>query len=67
MTAENYGEERVRMLAELVGIQIDDIDLPEVANRFDSLMNELERLRDLDLEGLEPVAVFPDTDLSGNG
>ena len=55
-------EERVRLLAELVGIPIDDAELPEVANRFSSLMQELDRLRDLDLEGIEPVAIFPDTD-----
>ena len=52
---------RVKMLAELVGIPIDDAELPEVANRFDSLMQELDRLRDLDLEGIEPVTIFPDT------
>ena len=49
------------MLAELVGIPIDDADVPEVANRFASLMQELDRLRDLDLEGIEPVSIFPDT------
>lgn len=52
---------RVKMLAELVGIPIDDAELPEVANRFASLMQELDRLRDLDLEGIEPVTIFPDT------
>jgi Asp-tRNA(Asn)/Glu-tRNA(Gln) amidotransferase C subunit len=50
------------MLAELVGISIDDSDLPEVANRFGTLMQELDRLRELDLEGLEPVTIFPDTE-----
>ena len=53
------------MLAELVGISIDDSDLPEVANRFGSLMQELDRLRELDLEGLEPVTIFPDTEFPG--
>ncbi len=52
--------EQVRKMADLVGIFIDDSDLPEVANRFASLMQELDRLRDLDLEGLEPVTIFPD-------
>ena len=61
MSNDDVLEERVRMLAELVGIPIDDADLPEVANRFASLMQELDRLRDLDLEGIEPVAIFPDT------
>jgi hypothetical protein len=62
MTTHNSPEDRVRMLADMVGIVIDDVDLPEVANRFDSLMNELDGLRELDLEGLEPVTIFPETD-----
>lgn len=62
MSNEDLSEERVRVLAELVGIPIDEAELPEVANRFGSLMRELDRLRDLDLEGVEPVSIFPDTD-----
>lgn len=54
--------EQVRKMADLVGVPIDDADLPEVANRFASLMQELDRLRDLDLEGIEPVTIFPDAD-----
>lgn len=62
MSNDDSSEERVKMLATLVGVPIDDADLPEVANRFASLMEELDRLRDLDLEGIEPVAIFPDAD-----
>ena len=61
MPAADFSHEQVTMLANLVGIPIDDADLPEVANRFASLMEELDRLRDLDLEGIEPVSIFPDT------
>ncbi|MCY3691227.1 MAG: hypothetical protein OXI54_11330 [Chloroflexota bacterium] len=61
MPETNASEMQVKMLAELVGIPIDDAEVPEVANRFTSLMQELDRLRDLDLEGIEPVAIFPDT------
>ena len=61
MPAADFSHEQVRMLADLVGIPIDDAELPEVANRFASLMQELDRLRELDLEGVEPVAIFPDT------
>lgn len=61
MPAEDFSHDQVKMLADLVGINIDDADLPEVANRFASLMQELDRLRDLDLEGIEPVSIFPDT------
>lgn len=62
MSNDDSPEERVKILADLVGIPIDDSDLPEVANRFASLMQELDRLRDLDLEGIEPVTIFPDPD-----
>lgn len=62
MPTNDTSEEHVRMLADLVGIPIDEAELPEVANRFASLMQELDRLRDLDLEGIEPVAIFPDAD-----
>ena len=60
MPEPDLSAEQVRKMADLVGISIDDSDLPEVANRFASLMQELDRLRDLDLEGLEPVTIFPD-------
>ncbi len=62
MPEPDLSAEQVRKMADLVGISIDDSDLPEVANRFASLMQELDRLRDLDLEGLEPVTIFPDAD-----
>ena len=62
MPTNDISEERVSMLAELVGIPIDEAELPEVANRFASLMRELDRLRELDLEGIEPVSIFPDPD-----
>ncbi len=62
MPDPDLSPEQVRKMADLVGVPIDDADLPEVANRFASLMQELDRLRDLDLEGIEPVAIFPDAD-----
>ncbi len=62
MPTANLAQQQVRMLADLVGISIDDAELPEVANRFASLMQELDRLREMDLEGVEPVTIFPDTD-----
>ena len=62
MPDPDLSPEQVRKMADLVGIPIDDSDLPEVANRFASLMQELDRLRDLDLEGIEPVSIFPDAD-----
>ena len=62
MPEPDLSPDQVRKMADLVGITIEDADLPEVANRFASLMQELDRLRDLDLEGVEPVTIFPDTE-----
>lgn len=60
MSTPNISPEQVQAMAQLVGIPIADADLPEVANRFGSLMQELAQLQDLDLDGIEPVAIFPD-------
>ena len=56
--AENSNEERVRLLADLAGINVTDEDLSEVANRFASLMDELDRLKELDLSNGQPVVIF---------
>jgi Asp-tRNA(Asn)/Glu-tRNA(Gln) amidotransferase C subunit len=53
-------EERVRELARLVGIVIAPEEETEVADRFDSLMKELEHLVSLDLADIEPVTIFPE-------
>ena len=53
-------EERVRELARLVGITIAPDEETEVANRFESLMGELNRLQDLNLDGIEPISIFPE-------
>ena len=60
MTTPN--EEQVRQLARLAGIEINEEEVPEVTNRFQSLILELDRLKELDLDGVEPVAIFPDGD-----
>ncbi len=53
-------EERVLELARLSGISIPDDELAEVANRFGSLMLELDKINDLDLSDIQPVSIFPD-------
>jgi hypothetical protein len=53
-------EDRVRELARLVGIPIIEQELSEVANRFESLLGELERLMPLDLADIQPVTIFPE-------
>ena len=51
---------RAREMALLVGISISEEELPEVADRFESLMLEIGRLEELDLSNIQPVAVFPE-------
>ena len=51
---------RARELALLVGISISEEELPEVADRFESLMLEIGRLEELDLSNVQPVTVFPE-------
>jgi hypothetical protein len=53
-------EDRVRELARLVGIPIMEQELSEVANRFESLLGELERLIPLDIADIQPVTIFPE-------
>lgn len=50
----------VSELARLAGIEIADDELDEVTNRFGSLMQELDRLKELDLANIHPVAIFPE-------
>ena len=52
--------ERVRELAQLVGITVIEDELAEVADRFDCLLRALEKLAVLDLSGIQPVTVFPE-------
>ena len=54
------GEDRVWELARLAGIAIPEDEVSEVANRFGSLMLELDKLSSLELSGIHPVSVFPD-------
>jgi hypothetical protein len=53
-------EELVRELARLVDIVIAEDDVTEVANRFQSLVQELTGLTLLDLAPIQPVTSFPD-------
>ena len=53
-------EDRVRELARLSGISIPEDEVAEVANRFGSLMLELDKIGDLDLSDIQAVSIFPD-------
>ena len=57
-------EERCRELARLVGIPLMEAEVAEVAERFESLLRELERLTQLDLASIQPVLVFPEEEAS---
>ena len=50
----------VNELARLAGIEIAENELDEVANRFSSLIQEMDRLKELDLANIHPVAIFPE-------
>ena len=52
--------EQCQELARLVGIPLMEGEVVEVAERFESLMRELERLTQLDLAHIQPVLVFPE-------
>ena len=57
-------EERCRELARLVGIPLMEAEVTEVAERFESLMQELEGLTQLDLASIQPILVFPEEEAS---
>lgn len=50
----------VNELARLAGIEIAEDELDEVTNRFSSLIQEMDRLKKLDLANIHPVAIFPE-------
>jgi Asp-tRNA(Asn)/Glu-tRNA(Gln) amidotransferase C subunit len=53
-------EELVRELARLVDIVIAEDEVGEVADRFQSLVQELSGLTQLDLANIQPVTIFPE-------
>ena len=57
-------EDRCRELARLVGIPLMEAEVTEVAERFESLLRELEGLTQLDLAQIQPVLVFPEEEAS---
>jgi len=53
-------EDRIRELARLTGIPLFEQEVSEVADRFDSLVAELNRLPLNDLADIQPVTIFPE-------
>ena len=58
-----FTDKYVQELANLSGISITDDEISEVANRFSSLISELEKLKELDLSDIKPVVIFPEDEL----
>jgi hypothetical protein len=58
-------EALVQELARLVDIVIADDDVAEVADRLQSLVQELSGLTQLDLANIQPVVIFPEEDEDG--
>jgi Asp-tRNA(Asn)/Glu-tRNA(Gln) amidotransferase C subunit len=58
-------EELVRELARLVDIVIAEDEVAEVADRFQSLVQELSGLTQLDLTNIQPVTIFPEEEEDG--
>ena len=56
-------DEYVRELANLSGLAITDDEISEVANRFSSLISELDKLKELDLSDIQPIVIFPEDGL----
>lgn len=57
-----FDRDTVSELAILAGIEIADEELEEVTSRFESLMQEMDRLKELDLSDIQPVTIFPEQD-----
>ena len=55
----DLSEDSVRRLAHGLGLEIPDEDLSEVTYRYTALLHELNRLRETDLTGHEPIPFFP--------
>ena len=56
----SFTSDHIRRLASLSGITISDDEITEVANRFSSLISELDKLKELDLSDIQPVIIFPE-------
>ena len=57
----SFTDDHIRVLASLSGITISDDESSEVANRFSSLISELDKLKELDLSDIQPVVIFTET------
>jgi Asp-tRNA(Asn)/Glu-tRNA(Gln) amidotransferase C subunit len=56
--ALQFSEKDVDYVARLYGLGIDEKDMPEVFSRLNALLEEVEKLQDLDLSRVEPIPIF---------
>ncbi|MEM6636353.1 MAG: Asp-tRNA(Asn)/Glu-tRNA(Gln) amidotransferase subunit GatC [Pseudomonadota bacterium] len=53
-------QETARRVAKLARIQVEDADLPVLANEFNGILGFIEQLNEVDVENVEPmVSVTP--------
>ena len=50
----------VNKLARLAEVEISEDELEEVTNRFGSLIQEMDRLKELNSANILPVTIFPE-------
>ncbi len=53
-------EDQVRALAKAAGIPIPDEEIPDVTIAFNASLKTVQRLQELNTEGLVPATIFPD-------
>lgn len=55
---QNFTPKDVGKLAEMAGLEMEDNRLEALTARYSGFLNELEKLRELDITDQEPVFVF---------
>lgn len=57
-TERNVDRQKVAKLAEIAGLQVRPDRLEALTSRYSAYLDELEKLRDLDIDDQEPVFIF---------
>ncbi len=53
-----FSKEELQRLSHLYGVNIEEGDLEEVTWRMSALLEEMEKLKQLDLSQVEPIPMF---------
>lgn len=54
----DLSQDDVKRLARGLGLDLDEPDLSEVTYRFTALLHELNKLRDTDVSGIDPLPIY---------